>query len=114
TKASAQHLLKERCDIVKRGCDVAFSVYKSKQQGKAGACSLDELKARDDAYTGSVEAHSVLPEWCLMQAGWTRVQATTGRRRRRRGRRSSDGTIFWSGRMGCYCASYDAARGALF
>lgn len=87
TKASAQHLLKERCDIVKRGCDVAFSVYKSKQQGKAGACSLDELEALNEAYGISIEAHTVLPEWCFMQAGWTQVQATTGRRRKRRGRR---------------------------
>src|SRR5699024_12383891 len=36
TKASAQHLLKERCEVVKKGCDVAFSVYKSKQQGSVG------------------------------------------------------------------------------
>ena len=87
TKASAQHLLKERCEVVKKGCDVAFSVYKSKQQGSVGACSIDELKALDDAYTVSVEAHSVLPEWCFMQSGWTQVQATAGRRRKRRGRR---------------------------
>src|SRR5690625_2539668 len=60
TKASAQHLLKERCDIVKRGCDVAFSVYKSKQQGKAGACNLDEREAIDDDYTVSIEPDSVL------------------------------------------------------
>src|SRR5690625_580167 len=87
TKASAQHLLKERCDIVKRGCDVAFSVYKSKQQRNAGACSLYELVALNEPYGISIEAHAVLPEWRSMQAGWTQVQATTGRRRKRRGRR---------------------------
>src|SRR5690625_6746307 len=65
TKASAQHLLKERCDIVKRGCDVAFSVYKSKQQGKAGACSLDELEALDDGSIVSIEVSRVIVEYSI-------------------------------------------------